>query len=68
MQRAVAARVHGVLCFVDGEVPLLGTLRVRGVYVVHARKLAKLLAADGPHGPAERNALARRLAGRFPAA
>jgi hypothetical protein len=39
--------VRGVLCFVDGDWPLLGTLEVRGIPVLPPRKAARLCSAPG---------------------
>lgn len=40
--------VRAVLCFVDGEWPLLGRLEVRSVAVMPPRQTAKLCRAEGP--------------------
>jgi hypothetical protein len=40
--------VTGVLCFVDGDWPLFGTLQARGIPVLPPRKAAKLCSGPGP--------------------
>ncbi len=40
--------VQALLCFVDGDWPLLGRLEVRGVPVLPPRRAAKLCRAEGP--------------------
>jgi hypothetical protein len=65
---AGAAPVKGVLCFVDGELPLLGTLTIDGLALVYPRALAKRLNAAGPVGANAIDELAARLAARFPSA
>jgi hypothetical protein len=40
--------VRGVLCFVDGDWPLFGTLQARGIPVLPPRKTARLCSAAGP--------------------
>ena len=56
--------VHGALCFIDTELPLLGTLTFDGYPLLRGRSLAKRLNADGPIGTAR----IRALAGRYRAA
>lgn len=60
--------VRGVLCFVDGDWPLLGTLEVRGVPVLPPRKTARLCAAPGPIESDRVGAIALTLAAALPAA
>jgi hypothetical protein len=60
--------VHGVLCFVDGDWPLLGTLEVRGIPVLPPRRAARLCSAPGPHDDAQREAIAASLAAALPPA
>jgi hypothetical protein len=54
--------VRGVLCFVDGDWPLLGTLEVRGVPVLPPRKAARLCSGPGPLGDDDVRAIALTLA------
>lgn len=57
-----AAAVHGVLCFVGADWPLLGgSFATRGVSVLWPRKLYPKLTANGPLSPDEVSALHRRL-------
>ena len=60
--------VHGAFCFVDGDVPLLGTREIRGLPILNRRSLAKRLGADGPVTDEAVAALATALADRFPPA
>lgn len=60
--------VRAVLCFVDGEWPLLGRLELRGVPVVGPRRAAKLSAAAGPLTPEAVWSVAETLAVRLPPA
>lgn len=62
------APVHAALCFVDADLPLLGTLRVRDVPLLYAKALAKRLGDAGPLAPAEVSLIAGQLATAFPAA
>jgi hypothetical protein len=43
-----SAPVQAVLCFVDGDWPLLRRLEIRGVPVLPPRRVSKLCAGDGP--------------------
>lgn len=61
-------QVHGVLCFVDSEMPLIRQLAVREVAVLGPRRLAKRLKAPGPLEPATIEALVRTLAAALPPA
>jgi hypothetical protein len=69
VERALAShpdvRVRGVLCFVDGNWPLLGSLEVRGVPVLPPRKTARRCSAPGPLGADKIEAVAQALAARF---
>ena len=56
--------VHGALCVVDADLPLLGTLTFRGYPLLYRKALAKRLIADGPLDAIQ----ALRLAERFPPA
>lgn len=60
--------VHGVLCFVEGDLPLLGTLRVGDVRVIGPKRLAKVIDAGGDVSPRSVEALRRALASWFPEA
>jgi hypothetical protein len=60
--------VYGVLCFVDGDWPLFGTLAVRGVPVLPPRKAADLCKTAGPLDPKTTRAIALALATALPAA
>jgi hypothetical protein len=63
---APGVRVHGALCFVDSDLPLLRTLRIGGHQLLYPKALARRLNADGSLArPAIRLvavALAQRLA------
>jgi hypothetical protein len=60
--------VQGVLCFTTADLPLLGTLKMRGHLLVHRKALAKRLNASGPLQPPVIDALARTLAVALPSA
>jgi hypothetical protein len=60
--------VRAVLCFVDGDWPLLGRLEVRGVPILPPRHAAKLCRAEGPLDQAQVDRLADALARRLPPA
>jgi hypothetical protein len=51
-----------VLCFTTAELPLLGTLTMRGHVLLYRKALAKRLNAEGPLNPATIDHLARVLA------
>jgi hypothetical protein len=55
--------VQGVLCFTTADLPLLGTLKMRGHLMLHRRALAKRLNASGPLDALAIETLARALAG-----
>lgn len=59
--------VRGLLCFVDGELPLLG-FSVNGIPICSVRKAAKLLTADGPADDETVRRVVEALAERLPAA
>lgn len=59
--------VTAALCFVDGQFPLFGTLRVRDVEIKGLRGIAKLVTREGRLDIAARERLARLLANRLPA-
>lgn len=60
--------VHGALCFIDAELPMLGKLTFNGYPLLYAKALAKRINAPGPIATADIPTIARQLAGAFPAA
>ena len=58
--------VRGVLCFTKADLPLLGTLKMRGHLLLYRRALAKRLNADGPLGAAAIDGLAHTIAEALP--
>jgi hypothetical protein len=60
--------VRGVLCFVDGGIPVLGKTTMRGFELLYPRRLAKRLNAKGPLRDDQMRSIAGKLAPRFPAA
>jgi hypothetical protein len=60
--------VQGVLCFTKADLPLLGTLKIRGHLLLYRKALAKRLNAGGPLQPPAIDALARVLAVALPPA
>jgi hypothetical protein len=60
--------VHGAFCFVDGDLPLLGTQRINGFPLLGRRTLVKRLNAQGPLTRDAIAALAAELLEAFPAA
>lgn len=60
--------VQPVLAFIDGELPLLGRLEVRGVPILGPRQTAKLCCGEGSISPAMVEQIAGELARRLPAA
>lgn len=60
--------VQGVLCFTKAELPLLGTLKMRGHLLLHRKALAKRLNGAGPLEPITIDALARMLVETLPPA
>lgn len=59
--------VRAVLCFVEGDWPLLGRLQVRSVPVLTPRQTAKLCRGEGSLSAGAVEALARVLARLLPA-
>jgi hypothetical protein len=57
--------VHGAMCFIDGELPMLRTLTFQGFPLVDPKSLAKRLNAAGPLDAASIRGLASSLAQRF---
>jgi hypothetical protein len=73
VRRALAACGHdvpvqGVLCFTNADLPLLGTLSMRGHLLIYCRTLARRLNADGPLQTPAIDAIARDLANALPPA
>ncbi len=58
--------VRGALCFVDAELPLLGTLTFKGYPFLYPRALAKRVNARGPVSPERVRAITAQLAELFP--
>jgi len=58
--------VHGALCFVDSELPILGKLSINGDPLLHSKALAKCINANGPLSAEQVRALSSELAQRFP--
>jgi hypothetical protein len=64
-----AVPVHGVLCFVESDWPLLGgSFTSRGVEVLWPKKLYPKLKADGPVGIETVSEVHRALASALPPA
>ena len=57
--------VHGALCFVDADLPPVGTLSLNGFPLLYPKRLAKRINRDGPLEPSRVRSLARDLAARF---
>ena len=67
-QGHVGLSVQGILCFNEADLPLLGTLTMRGHLLLYRKALAKKSKREGP---LEQNAiemLARQLAEALPPA
>ncbi len=60
--------VQGVLCFTTADLPLLGTLKMRGHLMLHRKALAKRLNASGSLQPSMIDTLARTLVQSLPPA
>jgi hypothetical protein len=60
--------VHGTLCFVRADLPLLRTLKFRGYPLLYRKRLAKKLNARGSLGPERIRQIAARLADQLPPA
>jgi hypothetical protein len=59
----------GMLCFVDGDWPLIGgSFTIDGLHVLWPKAAAKQLTRPGPLGEAQRQAIQRSLAAKFPPA
>jgi hypothetical protein len=61
-------RVAGAFCFVDAELPLLGSSTFRGFPLLYPRPLARRVRRGGGLSPDQVAAVAAHLASRFPAA
>lgn len=61
------APIVGVLCFIDGEFPMFGTVKMRGVEIKGLRGAVKLVSREGSLDVNARARLARHLATRLPA-
>lgn len=59
---------HGVLCFTQADLPLLGTLEMRGHQLLYRKALAKRLNATGRLDAAAIHLIAGALAAAFPRA
>lgn len=60
--------VHGVMCFVENGLPLLGTLSFNGCLLLRGKALVKRLNAKGDLSVDVVHGIARTLAARFPSA
>jgi hypothetical protein len=57
----------GMLCFIEGDWPLIGgSFTIDGLHVLRPEAAAKQLTPPGSPGEAQRHALHRRLAAAFP--
>lgn len=65
---AAGVPVHGALCFVDSELPMLGKLSFNGYALLHSKALAKRVNGAGPVAGTRVSELAQELAARFPRA
>ena len=65
---APGVEVHGALCFIDTELPLLGTLSFGGYPLLRAKALAKQLNTTGDIDGEHARTLATIINERFPAA
>jgi hypothetical protein len=63
------APLVGMLCFVDGDWPLIGgSFTIDGLHVLWPKAAAKQLIRPGPLGDAQRKAIQRSLAAALPTA
>jgi hypothetical protein len=67
-ETAPGTPVHGAFCFVEGDLPLLGTPQIKGFELLHRRLLAKRLNTTGPLEAASVARIAAALDDRFAAA
>ncbi|MDP2289231.1 MAG: nuclease-related domain-containing protein [Actinomycetota bacterium] len=69
IDRSLKINVKGTLCFVDANLPLLGTLHVRGVEIRGSREMGrKLRSAKGLLGESDRRSIYAQLAEALPSA
>ncbi len=68
LEIAPDAPIHGALCFVDAELPMLGKLSFKGFQLLYPKSLAKRINAAGPIDRERVPAVASALAIRFPPA
>ncbi len=61
-------KVRGAFCFVQGDLPLIGSLSISGYPLLHRRSLPKKLNANGPLTTEDVVTLTEKLARVFPAA
>lgn len=67
-EMAPSVPVHGALCFVDADLPMVGTLSFNGYPLLYPKALAKRMRADGPLDAEQLRAVAAGLARGFPPA
>jgi hypothetical protein len=60
--------IHGALCFVDADLPLIRTLTFNGYPLLYPKRLAKRINEPGPLAQEHVHELARALAAHFRAA
>jgi hypothetical protein len=65
---APGVAVRGALCFVDADLPMLGTITFNGYPLLYPKPLAKRINADGRLSDDEVRAVASGIAHRFPSA
>ena len=63
-----AVPIQGVMCFTEADLPLIGTLQIRGHEMLYPKRLAKRLAARGPIEPDVIRMLAGEWTAAFPSA
>ena len=63
-----AVPVHGAFCFIDADLPLIGTPRISSFEVLTRRRLAKRINRDGPLPDDRIRAVAVELAHQLPSA
>lgn len=68
LQIASGVPVHGALCFVDADLPMLEKLTFRGFPLLYAKSLAKRINATGPLDRERVPVVAGELAIHFPVA
>jgi hypothetical protein len=67
-ETAADVPVHGAMCFIDADLPLVGTLKLNGFALLYRKALARRLNANGPLGRETAQSIATQLAERFPPA